>query len=562
MCRACRWMDESRRELGTGFADEHLTPDQAPTHTPTVAQVATLPAGHANREGDPLMAVDSALFGYNPRQTTILRASWALLLILLVVLAMIGYGDHLFGKYAYAAERSKIAAHNEELAALENVSRSFRSVAAVAKPGVVHIRVLSDQIDEDQWSEWQRELREQFPNVPDGRLREFFEPDNSGSGVLFDDAGYILTNSHVVGEREMVHVRLADDRTLQGRVVGRDTKTDLAVVKINTNNLHALPFGDSDKLEVGDWVLAVGAPFGLAYTVTHGIVSALGRNQIDFGGNGASITYQDFIQTDASINPGNSGGPLLNLRGEVIGINTAIATRGGSGNAGIAFTIPSNQAIRVARQLVSSGRVVRGWLGIGMDELVEGDDRAFGLRDRRGILVNLVMPETPADDAGLQVEDVIVAIDSEPLSKIPQIQHHIANLPPGTPIDLDVIRYGQPKRIRLSLGEQPENVRGVRPKGQEIESLGLEVRTLRSVSAETFGLPATTNGVVVHGIDQNASDLAVSPLDVIVAIDEEPIRNVGDFRKALEKARRGSRLKFDIIDTDGETRTVYLTQAR
>lgn len=557
MCRACRWMEESRRELGTGFA-----PPTTPSESNAATASAVMPMAQTKREGDPLMAVDTALFGYNPRQTTILRASWALLLLVLVLLALLGVGDHLFGKYAYAAERSKIAAHNEELAALETVSRSFRSVAAVAKPGVVHIRVLSDDIDEESWSEWQRELREQFPNVPDGRLRDFIEPDNSGSGVLFDDAGYILTNSHVVGGREMVHVRLADDRTFKGRVVGVDRKTDLAVVKINAENLSPLKFGDSDKLEVGDWVLAVGAPFGLTYTVTHGIVSALGRNQIDFGGEGASIAYQDFIQTDASINPGNSGGPLLNLNGEVIGINTAIATRGGTVNAGIAFTIPSNQAIGVARQLVANGRVVRGWLGIGMDELVEGDDRAFGLRDKHGILVNLVMPGTPAAEAGLEIEDIIVAIDNEPLSTIPEIQQHIANLPPGTTIDLDIIRYGQPKRLHLALGQQPDNMRSPRAHGQSIDALGLEVRTLRSVSAESFGLPASTNGVIVQRIDDDATELAVSPMDVIVEVDDEPINNVGDLRRILEKPRHNNRLKFEIIDHQGETRTVYLNQER
>lgn len=551
MCRSCRWTEKSREEQGTGFAK--------PNEPAAPTTASKFPAAEQDSEGDPLMAVDEALFGYNPRQTMILRASWGLLLVILVFLALLGYGDHLMGKYAYATERSKIAAHNEELNVLENVSRSFRSVAAVAKPGVVHIRVLSEEIDEDQWAEWQREMRENRPDLPDGFLRDFFEADNSGSGVLFDAAGYILTNSHVVGERETVHVRLADDRTYQGRVVGRDTKSDLAVVKINADNLHPLPFGNSDKLEVGDWVLAVGAPFGLAYTVTHGIVSALGRNQIDLGRSGAGIQYQDFIQTDASINPGNSGGPLLNLRGEVIGINTAIATRGSGVNAGVAFTIPSNQAKRIADQLVSTGRVVRGWLGIGMDELVEGDDQAFGLRDQRGILVNLVMPGTPAAEAGLEVEDVLVAIDDRPLSRIPQIQHHIANQPPGTSIKLDIVRYGKPKRIRLMLGKQPERSPRSQPMHPEVEPLGLKVRTLRSLTAEAFGFPTSTQGVVVQDV---SSDLAVSALDVILAVNDKSIRNVGELRTAIENNRRGNRVKLQIMDSGGKTRVVYFTPER
>jgi serine protease Do len=569
MCRACRLMDESRRQMGTGFADP-ISPSSDSNSSATAATLRAQPvmmeqatagshgAQNNHSDGDPLMTVDNALFGYSPRQTTMLRASWGLLLLVLIVLALLGVGDYLVGKYAYAAERSRINVHNEELDALESVSRSFRSVAAVAKPGVVHIRVPSDNISEEEWSEWQRDLRERFPNIPDGRLREFLEPDNSGSGVIFDENGLILTNSHVVGEQDVVHVRLADDRTFSGRVMGRDTKTDLAVVRINAPNLHALKFGDSDELMVGDWVLAVGAPFGLAYTVTHGIVSALDRNQID----GVNITYQDFIQTDASINPGNSGGPLLNLRGEVIGINTAIATRGGSGNAGIAFTIPSNQAVRVARQLVSSGKVVRGWLGISMDELVEGDSEVFGLRGKGGVLVNLVLPDTPASTAGLAFEDVIVAIDDEPVTKIPQIQQYIANISPGTSIDIDVVRYGQPKRIRLKLGEQPDDMRARGEVAHEIDALNLVVRTLRSVSAESIGLPSTTRGVVVQNALSEASKQSFAPLDVIVGVDDKPLANVGDLRDVLKSHRSSGRLKLEIISADGESRIVYYNPKR
>lgn len=275
----------------------------------------------------------------------------------------IGFGDRLLSRWAYAVERGRIQASadelldSDELAGVQAISKAFRLVAKVARPGVVHINVSGSDGTLEVSPEELESLKQRFGDLlSEEQLRELLrrQPPASGSGIVFDADGYIVTNNHVVAGRTEIVVHLADDRTYEATIVGTDPKTDLAVIKIDAPNLHALKFGDSDQVDVGDWVVAVGAPFGLSQTVTHGIISATGRSHVDVG-----ILYQNFIQTDAAINPGNSGGPLLNLRGEVIGVNTAIATHGDA-NAGVAFTIPSNMAVKVARALIEHGSVARG----------------------------------------------------------------------------------------------------------------------------------------------------------------------------------------------------------
>ena len=329
------------------------------------------------------------------------RLAWLLAALVLVGFIAVGVPGRLLSRWAYACERGRLQATNEGLTALsqdlarvEEVSHAFRLVAKVARPGVVHIRVRSDvaeEGDDPMWRELRQQLEEQLGEQFDEQrwrdfLRQHREAPASGSGIIFDEQGYVLTNNHVVAGRDEILVTLPDEREFPATLVGNDPMTDLAVIKIDASDLHALKFGDSDRVEVGDWVIAVGAPFGLSQSVTHGIISATGRDSVE-PLTEKGILYQNFLQTDAAINPGNSGGPLLNLRGEVIGVNTAIATNGDGYNAGIAFTIPSNMALKVASQLKESGAVARGWLGITMGELEAADRELLGIEGHRGVLV-------------------------------------------------------------------------------------------------------------------------------------------------------------------------------
>ncbi|MBN2447788.1 MAG: Do family serine endopeptidase [Phycisphaerae bacterium] len=451
-----------------------------------------------------------------------------------------------------AGVRDKPRVDESELARVENVSNAFRMVARAAKPAVVYIRVAGGEYEEDEAAELRERLREEL-HVPDGMLDQFLQapPPGSGSGVIFDTSGLILTNNHVVENRDSITVCLADEREFEATVVGTDPKTDLAVIRIDAPDLHALPLGDSDKMDVGDWVLAVGAPFGLAQTVTHGIISATGRSRI----GGVSITYQDFLQTDATINPGNSGGPLLNLRGEVIGINTAIATRGDAYNAGVAFTIPSNLAKKIARQLVAEGRVRRGWLGIGMADLSQPDVEIFGLKDRGGVLVDGVLEDTPAEKAGLMVEDVILSIDDQPIDNMDHFRNMIADVPPGRDIHLKVVRDGKPRSVKVTLALQPDSLLRSGPTVEwlDVKRIGLRTRTLRARAAEGLGYKPSTRGVVVVDFDPDNQDVAIalSRGDVIIGCNGKPVRTVADLNKALATVGKHDKIELKLVDQDG-----------
>src|SRR5262245_37339971 len=301
------------------------------------------------------------------------------------------------------------------------------------------------------------------PPESEQRFREFFGPEfferffrrrppreegrSTGSGVIVDAQGYILTNNHVVENAGEVEVRLSDDRKFKATIVGRDPKTDLAVLKVDTAGT-ALPvaeLGDSDKLRVGQWAIAIGNPFGLDRTVTAGIISATGRTHVGVA------TYEAFIQTDASINPGNSGGPLLNLEGRVVGINTAIVSSG----QGIGFSIPINMAREIMTQLMAKGRVVRGWLGIVIQELTPELAEGFGVKPDSGALVADVMKDSPAEAAGIKGGDIIVEFDGTPIKDVTDLQRRVASVEPGRTTPLAVIRDKASTRLSVKIGEQP-----------------------------------------------------------------------------------------------------------
>lgn len=377
----------------------------------------------------------------------------------------------------------------------------------------------------------------------------------SGSGFIIDRAGHILTNNHVVANAQLITVTLNDQRTFDARVVGSDPETDVAVLRIDGEDLPVLPLGDSDQLRIGDWAIAIGNPLGeLRGSVTVGIISAQGRSTLNiFGGTPA---FQDFIQTDAPINFGNSGGPLCNVRGEAVGINTAI-----NQNAqGIGFAIPINLAKHVADQLIASGRVKRAWMGVSLAELTPELAEGFGLKDRRGVLVQEVMRGQPAERAGLKRNDVIVELNGDPVTEMQKFRIRVAEMPVGSRIQLVVLRDGRRVPIGLTLAERTDSAvaQGV-PGGTEAPALaGLRVRDLSDGEKEAAGLAAGVMVVVVQP-GGAAEEAGLQPGDLIEEVGGKPVDSSDGFARALREAREsGKRNAVLLVTREGATRYVPL----
>jgi serine protease Do len=364
-----------------------------------------------------------------------------------------------------------------------------------------------------------------------------------GSGVIVNASGYVLTNSHVVEGASDIKVALSDKREMPGEIVGMDPATDIAVVKIDTDHLSSLPFADSSKVEVGDIALALGNPFGLGRTVTMGIVSAIGR-----GGLGIE-EYEDFIQTDASINPGNSGGPLINVRGELIGINTAILSPSG-GNLGIGFAVPSNMARTVMDQIIRSGKVTRGYLGIVVQDITPELSQAMNLGQTHGALISDIDPEGPAAHSGLRTGDVIVEANGKPIGDQRTLRLMVSSMAPGTQVNLRVLHEGQSRNLTVTLGELPprEMARaesGSRqkpaPGDTERPRLGIAVMELSPELAEHLGLPTTIHGVVIADIEDGsaAAEAGLKVGDVVEEVNRKAVRTVSEFRSQLAQTGPG-----------------------
>jgi serine protease Do len=367
------------------------------------------------------------------------------------------------------------------------------------------------------------------PNVP----REQREH-SLGSGVIVSPQGYVLTNNHVVEGATDVRVSLPDKRELKARIIGRDSKTDVAVLKVEAKDLQVLPFGDSSKMYPGNFVLAIGNPFGLSHTVTMGIVSATGRGNLDIE------DYEDFIQTDAAINPGNSGGALINVRGELIGINTAILSGGGGGNQGIGFAIPINMARQVMDQIMRNGKVIRGYLGVLIQEVTPAMAKAFGLSEPRGALVGDVTAGGPAARAGIQKGDIILDLDGKPVTDERQLKLDIAVIKPGTSVRLKVFRNGAEVEIPVTLGElpsKPEEQAG-QAAGSRSALDGIMVDTVTPEVARDLQLPPGTRGVVVTRVREGgrAAEAGIRRDDVIQQINHKPVTNVTEFNRAVREA--------------------------
>jgi len=437
----------------------------------------------------------------------------------------------------------------------KTLSKAFREAAGKVLPAVVAIQNRPPLVertnprgpssDDEDFSD--SPFGELFRNNPD--LRRFFqgmprgiphgpsgEALSIGSGVIIDPAGVILTNNHVVDGAGKVVVRLADGREFSAAEIKKDPKTDLAIVRIKgASNLKAARLGDSEKMEVGDWVLALGDPFRLEGTVTAGIISAKERPL-------SPETRAGFLQTDASINPGSSGGPLINLDGEVIGINTAIHTRTGT-NDGVGFAIPSNLAKWVSDQLVKTGSVKRAYLGVAIQTLTQQLADHFRLKVREGILVSGVRPDSPAAAAGLKAGDVITKFDGKPVGDMQQLVGMVDRSPIGESRKLEVVRDGKRQEISVTLREQPSDygvaVRGPERSGRhepaKVDRLGLQVEALTKEVADQLGLKAG-EGVVVTEVAPGslASRAGVATGDVITQVNRKPVRLAQDFKKALD----------------------------
>jgi serine protease Do len=452
----------------------------------------------------------------------------------------------------------------DQLARVDALSQVFRTVAKEVSPAVVRIETT---VESDSTTETSRRMPD-LEGLPE-EFRDFFEkrfqtPENlpqvsGGSGVIIDaKEGLIVTNHHVIEsakenkEHSRISVKLQDGRLETAEIVGTDPKTDLALIKIKAGGLVELEIGESDAMEVGDWVMAVGAPFGYAQTVTQGIISAKGRNL------GIIEGYEHFLQTDAAINPGNSGGPLVNMRGEIVGINTAIATNSlVRGYMGIGFAVPSSTLKEVLPALREGREVVRGYLGAGFKNLADepGMAEALGLKDNRGLMVDFVYEGTPACKAGIQHDDVVLKVEGEPVREFTELQHQVAVTEPGSTLNLTVWRNNEEITIPVEIEEQPEDFfawkkdRGACGSGKvpestmaktSIDSVGMTVEPATRALAEKYGwdYDEVKGKLIVTEVKQLSeawSALGVREGDVILEVQRKPVRSVSDLRKALSK---------------------------
>jgi serine protease Do len=359
-----------------------------------------------------------------------------------------------------------------------------------------------------------------------------------GSGVIVSPEGYILTNDHVVDGATDIKVTLSDKRELKAKIVGTDPKTDVAVLQLEGANFPAITLGDSSKVQVGDYALAIGDPFGVGQTVTMGIVSAKGR------GNLGIEDYEDFIQTDAPINPGNSGGALVNDRGELVGINTAILSHGSGGNEGIGFAIPVNLARSVMGQILDHGKVTRGYLGVVIQPITPAMAKYLGLNKLQGALVGDVSAKGPAQTGGVQRGDVILAINGNAVNDSNELRNTISMMQPGEAVRLQISRNGSIKDLNVKLGELPLSKEEARnqPDGASKDTLeGVSVENLDAETASQLQLPETIKGVVVTGIDPSSpkADSGLQKGDVIQEVNHQPVHNVAEFEQAMRKLEKG-----------------------
>ena len=439
--------------------------------------------------------------------------------------------------------------------------QSFVDVAKIVKPAVVNIFATRNGNSEGtQNTPFEDPFFRRF--FGEEWMKRFEAPKERkerglGSGVIVDSNGLIITNNHVVNKADDIKVFLSDKREFKAKLVGTDAKTDVAVLKIEATGLPTVAWADSERLEVGEFVLAVGNPFGLTQTVTLGIVSALGRS--------AGIAeYEDFIQTDAAINPGNSGGALVNVRGELVGINTAIYSQSG-GNMGIGFAVPSNMAHSIMEQLVQHGKVVRGWLGVSIQELTPELSSQFGVsKETKGVLVSDVMDDSPAKKAGFERGDVIVEYDGKPMDSPAHLRNAVAQTPVGKKVTVKIIREKKSKSIDLTIAEQPKNLSqaSAEDNGESVAPAGLladmEVKELNNELAGRYGIKSNDHGMVVTRVKSGSAveEAGVREGDLLVEVNRKSVGTMKSYERVAASLPKDQAVLL-LLKRQG--RAIYLT---
>lgn len=418
-------------------------------------------------------------------------------------------------------------------------SGSFSPIVKSAAPAVVSVQVVKEAAPQQGPQSFPGFPGFPFPGDPFGQGGQGQQPEQrrqrgSGSGVIISDDGYVVTNHHVIEGADKVTVVLSDDQTFDATVVGSDEKTDIAVLKIDGDDLPLLKLGNSNSVEVGDIVLAIGNPFGLGQTVTMGIVGATGR---EFGIMRQQEGYEDFIQTDAAINPGNSGGALVNTRGELVGINSAIVSRSG-GNNGVGFAVPVNLAHSILRQLVDTGHVSRGYMGVGIQNVTPEMAKTLNVPDSRGAVISNVEEGSPADDAGFKRYDVVRSIAGKPIRDARELRLGVASTPPGEDLEIAILRDGAERTLTINLGELPEGNAESGPTGTAPDTIlsGVGVEELTPQIAEKLGVSGA--GVVVNQVSpgSTAAEAGLQRGDVIQEVDRQEVATVDEFEDAIEGA--------------------------
>ncbi len=421
----------------------------------------------------------------------------------------------------------------EAIDILSKTDKAMAEVSAAVKPAVVNVSTtrtiktpgITNPLFNDPF------FRQFFGNAfGNGDSPREHKQASLGSGVIIDKAGYILTNNHVVKDADEIKIKLSDGREFKGKVIGTDQKTDIAVIKIDSDHLPAAKIGDSDRLKVGQRVLAIGNPFGLNQTVTSGIVSATGRDNMGI------TDYENFIQTDAPINPGNSGGALVNIRGELIGINTAIFSTSG-GYQGIGFAIPSNMVKIVMESLIKNGKVVRGWLGVSVQPLTPQIAKQFGLKEQSGALIGDVVEGSPAEKAGLKRGDVIIKYDGNPVKDPAQLKNMTAGTPVGKEVLLHIVRDGKTEQVKVGITELSSTAQTVQGAFNNLLK-GIHVQNMTPEIRKGLEIPARVTGVIVTDMEDGIpAENVLMRNDVIIEIDKNKISTVQDYEKMAEQIK-------------------------
>ena len=421
----------------------------------------------------------------------------------------------------------------EAIDILSKTGQAMAEVAAAIKPSVVNISStktvkisgMQSPFGDDPF--FRQFFGDQFGHF--GQPREHKQA-GLGSGVIVDKDGYILTNNHVIKDADEIKVKLSDKREFKGKVIGTDPKTDLAVIKIDSNHLPVIKLGDSEKLKVGETVIAIGSPYGLNQTVTSGIVSATGRANVGIA------DYEDFIQTDAAINPGNSGGALVNVKGELVGINTAIFSTSG-GYQGIGFAIPSSMAKVVMDNLIKKGKVVRGWLGVSIQPVTPELAKQFGIKDERGALVGDVVEDSPAEKAALQRGDVIIEYDGKEIKDPSTLRNMVAGTPPGNKVAINILRNGKEQKVQVTVAELPVEMQKLRGKFDNILK-GVMVQGVTPEMRNNLDIPKRITGVVVTDIeDGSPAEGALMANDVIAEVNRKKITGMKDYEAVVSQIK-------------------------